>query len=318
MATFKRLVVCFLCFAVLTAGLTLSVCAVETKEVLQGARWFPCEEGCENDDLWEVQYTDADYCRFDDDPDEVGGEHFLETSYTEDGALVLRRTGADGKGDVYWPNVRTLQLDNYPAMDLTVANTLYFDIEAVDCSWNLVLSVNGMNVKFSKAIAEACGVSGVVNSDADAPAGVYKGSLNLQDAYAAVAAESGTECCTNALAMQNMGANTFVPQVTIFCVGGTTGSLTINELFISTPEDTTGANCDFMRLGLIFEEIDKPDDTAAPIDNTTASTTEPTNAPSAVEKSPFPWWMIGAGVAAVAAIAVAAVIVKKKKVDSGE
>ncbi len=302
--------------AVLSCGMIVS--ADETADGLQGARWFPIESGYENDMLWEVQFTNADYCRFDDDPDEVGGEHFLETTYTEYGALVLRRTGADGAGDVYWPNVRTLQLDNYPALDLTVANTLYFDVEAVDCSWNLVLSVNGMNVKFSKVIADACGVAGVANSDADAPAGTYKGTVNLQDAWAAVAAESGTECCTNALAMQNMGADTFVPQVTIYYVGTTAGSLTINELFISTPEDTTGAHCEFMSFDLMFEDTDgdfniDPDDTAPPIDNTTMSTKESTNAPNATETSPFPWWIVLAAGGVLFAAAVALIVVKKKK-----
>lgn len=311
--------------ATLSMGMLAS--AEEAKTEVQGARWFPCEAGRENDTLWEVQFADGEYCGFTQDVD--GAQHFIEATYSDTGALTIKRTGADGKGDVYWPNIRTLQLDNYPSLDLTVANTLYFDLEAVDCSWNMVLSVNGMNVKFSKVIADACGVSGVANSDADAPAGAYKGSVNLQDVYAEVAAENGTESCTNALAMQNMGSNTFVPQITLFYVGTTAGSLTINELFISTPEDTTGANCEFMDMGVIMG--DDWYDEQAPAepteeDNTnseddTATTTSPeedekndTDKNDKDDKADgFPMWIFIVGaVVVVIVVAVVIVVIKKK------
>ncbi len=245
-----------LCALVLLTGVWTSALpahAEEAKTVVDGVRWFPCEPGRENDELWEVE-CEQYFClcqRFTDKAAETGYFNFLDTTYNADGSLTITRNGADGN-EYYWPRIRTLMLESYPQLDWKAANTLYFDFTAQEgTQWNIALNLNGMMIKLSKVIADACGVMGVVNSDYDAPAGRYQGSINLQDALASIAAEGGTESSVYAKAIANMQM-TFVPQITVFCVGYVGSSITINELFISTADDTTGANCDFADMGMIF------------------------------------------------------------------
>lgn len=336
MNMFKKVLAVVMCLALIASISTMSasVFADEAKTSVEGIRWFPCEAGRENDDLWEAECsTDNVYQRFDEDPAETGNENFLDLTYNEDGSLTMKRNGKDGQGDVYWPRIRTLMLDNYPSMDWTVANTLYYEVEAVDCSFNLLLGVNGLSIKLSKQIAEAAGVSGVANSDADVPAGTYKGSINLTDALTAIAAEGSTESATGAMAIQNMGANTFIPQVSIFYVGGTTGSLTVKNLYISTADDVDGAKCDYADMGLIFgdewyEEADAPaEDTEEPAEDTeepAADTEEPAEDEKDDDKKDdkkdkadkdggFPVWIIIVAAVVVVAVVVVVIIVLKKK-----
>ena len=332
---FKKIFAVVMCIALIASISTMSasVFADEAKTSVEGIRWFPCEAGRENDDLWEAEcLIDGCGCqRFDDDPAETGYENFLDTTYNEDGSLTLKRNGKDGQGDVYWPRIRTLMLDNYPSMDWTVANTLYYEIEAVDCSFNLMLGINGLNIKLAKNIADNAGVSGVANSDGDAPAGTYKGSINLTDALTQIAAEGSTESATGALAIQNMGANTFIPQVSIFYVGGTTGSLTIKNLYISTADDVDGAKCDYADMGLILGD-EWYEESEAPADDETDDTTADTEAPADTaddsakddetevndndkKKDGFPtwaWFVIGGAAVAAAAVVVVLVVTKKK------
>ncbi len=336
---FKKIFAVVMCIALIASISTMSasVFADEAKTEVNGIRWFPCEAGRENDDLWEAEcLIDGCGCqRFDENSEETGYKNFLDTTYNEDGSLTLKRNGNDEQGDLYWPRVRTLMLDNYPSMDWTVANTLYYEIEAVDCSFNLMLGINGLNIKLAKNIADAAGVAGLANSDADAPAGTYKGSINLTDALTAIAAEGSTESATGAMAIQNMGANTFIPQVSIFYVGGTTGTLTIKNLYISTADDVDGANCDYADMGLIFgdEIYDIDDEEPAPEGDVEGDAEgEPTDEPEApaddekdddekdngkndkADKGGFPIWIIiaGAGVVVVAVVVVIIVLKKKK------
>ena len=332
---FKKIFAVVMCIALIASISTMSasVFADEAKTSVEGIRWFPCEPGRENDDMWEAEcLIDGCGCqRFDDDPAETGYENFLDTTYNEDGSLTLKRNGKDGQGDLYWPRIRTLMLDNYPSMDWTVANTLYYEIEAVDCQFNLMIGINGLNIKLGKAIADAAGNTGLANSDADAPAGTYKGTINLTDALAAIAAEGSTESATGALAIQNMGANTFIPQVSIFYVGGTSGALTIKNLYISTADDVNGDKCDFADMGLIlgdewYEDQDAP---AEPVEGdevdggdvedeettTTAADKDDDKKDDKKDKDSNLGLIlgIGGGVVVLAVVAVVVVIVLKKK-----
>lgn len=255
MKMFKKVFAVVVCIAMLasTSMMSMAVSAEDAKTVVDGIRWFPCEEGRENDEIWEVECVkEGCLCqRFTDVPEETGNTNFLDTTYGEDGSLTITHNGVSGT-DLYWPRIRTLSLEGYPELDITTANTLYFDFVAHEnTSWNILLNFNGMSIKLSKVIADACGVSGVANSDADGAAGTYVGSVNLQDAIAEIAAESGTESSTFAAAIQNM-SKTFVPQVSIFCVGVEGASITMNSLFISSADDTEGANCDYLDMGLIY------------------------------------------------------------------
>ena len=252
----KKWLAVLLSMALLMSAVSVGtfVGAHEARTEVEGARWFPCQPGRENDLLWEVE-CDIEGCLcqpFNAKPEETGCMSYLNTTYGKDGSLTLTRTGADGN-DFYWPRVRTLLLEVYPKMDMTTANTLYFDLEAVNCQWNIMLGIEGMGVvKLPKYIVEACGGPSLPNTDTDGPAGYYKGSINLMEVFADILAnESGTESWIGAQIATAVGPNTQVPQIQIFYVGDTNGSLTINELFISTPDDVNGANCEYMDMGAI-------------------------------------------------------------------
>ncbi len=234
-----------------SVGATVSA---EPMTAVEGVRWFPCEPGRENDELWEVeceQYSCLCQPVYYDESD-IGYASFLDTVYDENGALTITRNGNDGN-EYYWPRIRTLSLgEYYPVMDLHTANTLYFDfIAREDTQWNMLLEISGYTVKLSQVIAEACGVYSVANSDADGPTGHFAGTLNLQDALAIIAAENGTESAANARALLNLDTM-YVPQVQVFCIGPVGASITLNELFISTAEDVTGDSCEYADLGMIL------------------------------------------------------------------
>ncbi len=255
----KKKVLALLLCATLLIGNT-AVCgfasAHEARTEVDGARWFPCEPGRENDMLWEAEcLQDGCVCQaFDADPEETGNKNFLDTTYGEDGSLTLTRNGNDGN-EFYWPRIRTLWLETYPTMDITKANTLYFDFEAINCQWNLCIGMNGVVVKLAKAITAACGGAALNSSDDDGAAGIYKGSINLTEVFAdIIATEMGTESWVGAKAITQMGANAQVPQIQIFYSGTVDPNayLKINELYISTPDDVNGANCEYMDMGAIY------------------------------------------------------------------
>ncbi|MBQ3094029.1 MAG: hypothetical protein IJC52_02555 [Clostridia bacterium] len=263
---FKKVFAVVLCLVMLmsTATISASVSADEAKTVVEGIRWFPCEPGRENDIIWEAEcLKEGCGCQgFLENETTTGNKNFVDTVYGEDGSLTITRNGNDGE-EFYWPRIRTLMLDAYPELDLQTANTLYFDFEAT-ANWNILIGINGMSLKLSKVISDAAGVSGVANSDADGAPGTYKGSVNLQDAIVEIAAESGTESSAFAGAIQNM-KTTYVPQISIFCVGAVGASVTMKSLFISTPDDTEGAKADYLDMGLIMGDdyYDLQDEPAA-------------------------------------------------------
>ncbi len=250
----KKILVALLCVATLmsVACAHTVVSAADIKEPA-GIRWFPVPENRRNDDVWEVECEKLGcLCQgFDESVEDTGKANFLDTVYGKDGSLTITRNGNDKTNGIYWPRIRTISLETAPAFDLKTADTFYFDFTAhKGTTWNIMLSVNGMNVKFSKIISDAAGVTGVANSDADGGAGTYKGSFNIQDALNELAAESGTESSINAQALKTM-KKTFVPQLAVFCVGEVGASITLNELYISTDDDPAGDNCTFVDMGLL-------------------------------------------------------------------
>ncbi len=330
MKMFKKVFAVIMCVAMIASCMTMAASADEAKTVVDGIRWFPCEAGRENDAIWEVECV-KEGCgcqRFTDVAEETGNANFLDTVYGEDGSLTITRNGNDATEGNYWPRIRTLWLEAYPELDFNVANTLYFDLTAAEgTQWNVMLNINGMNIKVGKAMAEACGnAAGMDNSDYDAPSGSFKGSINIPDTLAALATES-TESGTYAKAIQNM-SKTFVPQLQVFCVGPVGASVTIKEMFISTAEDTTGANCDYLDMGLVFgdevydldqpaegDEGDAPADEPAdePAEDDTAATTTTTKAADKEEGGSNVGLIIGIIVAVVVIGAVVVVVVMKKK-----
>lgn len=341
MKMFKKVFAVVLCLAML-AGLSMTGTAVmadEAKTVVEGVRWFPCEPGRENDDLWEAECV-QEGCgcqRFDDDPEETGNSNFVDTTYGEDGSLTIVRNGNDGQ-EFYWPRIRTIMSELYPELDITVADTLYFDIEATNAQWNVYLNWNGLNIKLGKEMAVACGMGGdLADSDADAPAGTYKGSINIQDALSTIAAEGSTESAVNATAVKNL-KKTFVPQVNIFYVGGTDGSVKINSLYISTADDAEGAKCEYLDMGTLYgdeyyELAEEPiDDNTDDSDNTAGDVEEDPQVPTEDEDDKKDegknddknsgsnmGWLIWGGVGLLLVVVVAVVVVvviiiiKKKK-----
>ncbi len=241
-----------LCVALSATAATPSLVYADIDEPA-GIRWFPVPDNRRYDDMWEVEcMKDGCLCqRFDETAEDTGRSNFLDTVYGEDGSLTITRNGNDLTSGIYWPRIRTISLETAPAFDMKTADTVYFDFTAAPgTTWNIMLSINGLNIKLSKIISDAVGVSGVANSDADGAAGTYKGSFNYQEALTEIAAESGTESSVNAMALKHI-KKTFVPQLSIFCVGQVGASVTIREFYISTAEDTVGKNCTFADMGLL-------------------------------------------------------------------
>ncbi len=243
----------------LTAVMPFAVTAEEAKTEVDGIKWFPCEPGREDDPVWEVEYDrnyDLLFQSFNDGFAGTGMPGFLDTEYSSDGSLTITRNGNDGD-EFYWPRIRTVMLDDYPEMDWSVANTLHFDIYASPgTAWNLYLSVNGVIIKLGREIAKATGNSTVTygggeNSDNDAGSGRFIGSINIQDALETIANTSGDPNAPSAMAIGYM-KTTYIPQLQIFCVGDVGASVTIRKLHMSTASDTSGAQCDYLDMGLIF------------------------------------------------------------------
>ncbi len=112
---------------------------------------------------------------------------YLSTKYDRNGALTIKRTGADGE-DFYWPRIRTLYLENMPAINLQTANTLYYDFTSSE-SWMIsFIFDDGPELKLGKAICAAAGTAHLNNTDEDGVSGTYKGSINLSNVIAAAIA----------------------------------------------------------------------------------------------------------------------------------
>lgn len=220
---------------------------------VEAVRWFPAHPSRYNDYLWEVEF-EKDGCQCQSflwDPEIA----YLDITYNEDNSVTFKRN-ANGD-DFYWPRIRTFTSEDYPLIDMTKANTLYFDFVVEDGYCNVQIQQIDMFVKLSASIAKACGVSGVADSNGDLPAGHYKGSINLLDALDDLAAESGTDSQVWAKfykeAIENGTA--FVPSLSIYVVGNKeTASVTMNSLYISTPEDTNGDLCTYADAAMAFDK----------------------------------------------------------------
>ncbi len=318
---------------------------------IEGARWFPCPQERLYDDVWEVECVkEGCLCqRFQETAEDTGNTNFLDTVYNEDGSLTLTRNGADGE-EYYWPRIRTVSLETYPELDIKTSNTLYFDIVVEEgTQWNISLGINGMIISLGRYMAESCGATNLDPNSPDAASGTYKGSVNIQEAINKFASDPSHLDNVNAVALQNM-KKTFLPQVQIYVVGGVNSSLTINELYISTPEDTAGEKCHYVDMGLVTglgeewylmneeegEETDTNEGVDEDVDNETDKSdadveTDPTEAdkkddkttPTAVTTTKpvvndggdnnLILIIIGAAVAVVAIIGVVVVILKEKK-----
>ena len=251
----KRYVRTILTLALCAALITTAVPSLVLADIgtIEGVRWFPVPENRQFDDAWEVEcMKDGCLCqRFNETAEDTGRANFLDTVYGDDGSLTITRNGNDQTPGIYWPRIRTISLETAPKFDMKTADTVYFDFTVTPgTTWNVMLSVNGMNVKLSKVISDAAGVRGVANSDADGTAGTYKGSFNFWDALSEISTESGTESSVNAMALQNI-KTLFVPQLSIFCVGDVGASITIREFYIATAADVDGDNCTFVDMGLL-------------------------------------------------------------------
>lgn len=319
---FKKILCSLLCVCLLASCGTVAVMADEAKTVVDGARWFPVEAGRENDILWEAEAGPDLFQPFYENADTTGATNYLDIAYGEDGSLTLTRNGVDDKGGWYWPSVRTLYLESYPEMDINVANTLYFNLEASH-EWNIYVCINGMNIKMGKSIAAACGINSVATTDNDAPAGTFQGSLNLIDALNdIVSTEPDSGVGQFAKAILGM-KKTFVPQIMLYVVGPEQATLTMKEFYISTAEDTTGANCEFVDMGMIMgddyyeiqdepadEPADEPTDEPAEDDTNTTTTTKAAAKEEGVSGVGL---IIGIVAAVVVACVVVVVVLKKKK-----
>ncbi len=349
MKTFKRvfaiLMSAVLLVAFSAAGLTVSA-AEDPTESVDGIRWFPANMERNNgfDDIWEVETADQNggvpFQRFneaDSNPDALETE--LSTEYDENGALTITRTGKNpdqANNDLYWPRIRTIGVETSPSIDLTKANTLYYDFTATE-NWNIdLMFMGGMELKLAKAITEANGGS-VENTDGDGPAGTYQGSINLIDTMTAIA-DATDPHSTEASSILNMASTAMVPQIIFFVVGSVGASCTINSLYIAPEGTDDPTSVPLMDMGLVYGDSvyeSEPDDggdagdagdsgdsddggadTATEPGDNSGSATTTTKAPASSEGG-MSTWMIVAIVAAVVVVAViiicVAVVQKKKK-----
>ncbi|MBE6763534.1 MAG: hypothetical protein E7553_04155 [Ruminococcaceae bacterium] len=357
MKLFKKAFAVVLCIAMIACSAAVMSVSAEEVGAPTGLRWFPVPAERQNDDAWEVECI-ANGClcqRFTETAEDTGNTNFLLTEYTADGGLKLTRNPeatiilgeTDYSQSNYWPRIRTLSLETSPEIDLATYNTLYFDVVVEEgTNWNLSVAFNGMNIGLGKTLAETCGNTYDAGS-LDAASGTYKGSINIMDTINAIAADTSHLDTVNAQALKNM-KKFFVPQLQVYVVGGLDASLTINSLYLSTPDDATGENCGFVDMGLLSglgdeyyemmedeggndEPVDDPDvnqpaepdegpegDTPAvgeEEDDTT--TTAPTKATTAdkgdKDEGGSPVIFIVIGVVAVVVIAVVVIILSKKK-----
>ncbi len=341
MKMFKRILAAAMAAALLVAcgamGLTASA-AEDPAESVEGIRWFPVDMSRNGgyDDIWEVQISDNnEYQRFNQQEiDENAPAPWIDCTFDENGALTMKRSGADGHDGNYWPRIRTLGVDVSPQLDLKTANTLYYDFTATE-SWSFALGFSGLQLNLAKGICEQAGTT-LENSITDGVGGTYKGSLNLNDYIAEIAADSADPNSADASAISNMNV-TFVPQIQIYTVGSLNASLTINSLFISSEDDTEGEKCDLMTLGLVYGDSvyeSEPDDggdagdagdagdsgdggadTATEPGDNSGSAATTTKAPASSEGGMNTWLIVGivAAVVLVAVIIVCVVVGQKKK-----
>ncbi len=248
---------------------------VEIPDTLNAVQWFPCREGYEQDDLWEVQsFHDEDGTtlaqRFTETAEDTGYTNYLDTTRHTDGSLTVIRNGADGETGVYTPYVRTLLFENVPYWNMDRGNTLHFDFEAT-AGWSISLSFAlEHTIVLDEAIAQACGAE---LSDGVGAAGRYKGSLNLSETLCAMAAQN--EAASAVLAMENIP----VPQLTIHCIGDVGSALTMRKWLISTPDDSEGEYCFFVCMTLMTEIDFSVDADCFPLSSMPTDTTTPTTAP---------------------------------------
>ena len=345
MKTIQTVLALLLCFAVLGCA-ALPVCAEEapaetTGSVLTGLRWFPVPENRQNDEAWEAECV-ADGClcqRFTETAEDTGNTNFLDTEYTDKGGLKLTRNDStimmDGQDytERFWPRVRTISLETSPEFDMKTANTVYYDVEVQEgTEWNISMAINGMVFSLGKFMAAAGGsdIDPMVKEITDAPAGHFKGSVNVNEILDKLAADPNQYDSVNAQALKNM-KKTFVPQLQIYCVGGIGSSLTVHELYMSTPEDKTGEKCTFVDMGLLsglgeeyYEVVqdDEPETDPSAEDETDPTeeddATDPTTTTKKQDKtdknstSALPIILIVAAVVVVVAVVVIIVIKKKK------
>lgn len=324
----------FVCFA--TVGLT-AYAAPEPTESVDSIRWFPANMERNNgfDDMWEAESENSDvFQRFneaDTNPDALKPE--ISTEYDENGALTVARTGNNpdqAQNALYWPRVRTIYLENAPSIDLTAANTLYYDFTATE-KWNIDMMFLSGELKLAKAITEANGGT-VENTDGDGPAGTFKGSINLIDTLNAIAADSGDPHSAEANAIVSSASHSFVPQLIFFVVGSIGASCTINSLYIAPEGTDNPADVPLMDMGLVYgdsvyEEEPEEEETTAPEEGsgeeTEAQATQtkaPTTAASGENGGNNNNVLLIVGIVALVVIIVAIVvsIVVSKKKSKGE
>lgn len=361
MKMFKKVFSVVLCMMMLAGLMSVSMSASAETEVpgaalsdgpesVEAVRWFPAHPDRHNDYLWEVEF-DKEGCMCQSflwDPE----LNYLDITYNEDGSVTFTRN--DNGDDFYWPRIRTFASEDYPLFDMATANTLYFDFVVADGTYcNIQIQQIDMFVKLSAAIAKACGVSGVADSNGDLPAGHYKGSINLLDALSDVAAESGTDSSVwgKFYADAINDGTSIVPSFSIYVVGNkNTASVTMNSLYISTADDANGDKCVYADAAMVYdkeiaaemnadqaagntdeggdepadepadepvdEPVDEPDEeptTAATTVTTTAAADDADDAKKDDGNGAMLWIIIGVAAVVVIGGAAAAVVIIKKK-----
>lgn len=252
---------------------------IDVPDTLDAVQWFPCREGFENDDLWEVQcFHDGDTTlaqRFTETAEDTGNTNYLDTVYNADGSLTVTRNGADGEAGIYTPYVRTLLFEHVPYWNADIGNTLHFDFEAT-AGWSITLSfATQYTIVLDGTIAQACGVE---LTNGVGAAGRYTGTLNMPETLRAIA-QTNNACSEAASAVLTM-EQIPVPQLTIYCVGDVGSSVTMHKWLISSPEDPQGENCYFACMALMTEIVYSIEADCFPLSMTTATEQTPTNTSS--------------------------------------
>ncbi len=230
---------------------------VDLTASLSAVQWFPCRDGFENDDLWEVQadayYDEGEpvFQRFTERVEDTGYTNLLDTAYDRNGGLTITRNETEGADKAA---VQTLSLGAAPAFEFDSGNVLHFDFEASD-GWSIALTFRDIQtvyvydtpsrktvpvsytVTLDSAILQACDTS---------DDGRFTGTLDLYTALQALANE-GDEAAAAILSLKTVQ----VPQWTFTCVGGEGSSLTMHKWLYSAPDDENGDDCVFACLNVM-------------------------------------------------------------------
>ncbi len=319
----KRTLLSTICAMLLLWSMVLPSHALEGHGVVGGLRWFPCEPMYQNDVIWEAECVDPTspfpgdtwFQSFDMTPDDTGYANLLATGYDKNGGLTLTRTDL-ADDEQLTASIRTVVLDYGCIIDPS-ADTLYYDIDADNCEWNIGLTFeNAYTIRLGHLLAQTG------DDHIHAPSGRYSGAVNVRTLLETLASDTDPANASAATAILELEP-LYTPRIQITYSGGMGGALTLHSLFIAPADDPNGDACKTVALDLIFPSTDcnwdapyitvtPLEDLAVPTAKSTVTSTQ-TTAPTSVDNSSPTISSVFIAVPCLIALAVAGTIIWCRK-----